>query len=85
MDVDVQDIIIAKHEANGFLLFAVNLFFFQTGKLADTVVDVHDKITGLQRLQFTKGQGLALREFFFSARTMKAFENLMIGVAGHFE
>ena len=85
INADVQQIIVAENEPDGFLKAAVHFHFFQSGKTPHAIVNVCHVVAGLQRAQLPECHGFGLGKPFAGLVAVKPVENLVVGVAGYFD
>ena len=80
VNAHVQDVAVAVHQLDGFLLDAADVNFLQSTKLANSVVDVGHKVTHLKRIQFLEGQGLGLLVLVANREALVAFKQVVVHV-----
>lgn len=79
LNADIQHIIVFVDESDGLLYLSSNLYFLESGKFSDTVVDMGDIITWLKFPQQPDIQGLFFGEASSEAKLMESLENLVVG------
>ena len=84
VDADVEDIIVFVNESDGFLDMAVDIYFFEAGVFADTVIDMGDEIAGLQFVEHPDIEGHFFGVPLFESVSVETFEDLVVGIAGYF-
>ncbi len=85
MNVYIEKVVVTEDQPYGFLLFAVDFFFFQSGKFSNAIVNMGHEVSGLQRLQLAEGHGLGFGELFFGPVAVKTFKYLMVSIANNFQ
>src|SRR5690606_13431357 len=85
VNAHIEQVIIAIDKTNCLLLMAVYDLLLETSKLGDTIIDVCDKIAGLQRVQFAEGERLRFGKTLARAMPVEALEDLMIGITNNLQ
>ncbi len=85
MDANIQKVAIFINKPNGFLLFSIVIHSFQTIKPSDSMIDVGNKIAGLQVVNFFQGKGFFAFDAFAKMKPVVPVENLVVGVGGYFQ
>src|SRR5690606_6246505 len=80
MDTEIEQVVVAEHQPDGFLFVAIHFLFLKASELRDSVIDVCDKISGLQGLQFTERHRFCLGESLSGTVAMEPFKDLVVGV-----
>ena len=80
MDAHQEGIVVLVNKPDHLLNPAVDFCPDQSGKPSYPMVDVNNKIAGMQLVQLLQGDGSALFPACFQVKAVVSFKNLVVGI-----